>query len=45
MSLTYKYDRLRNWAGADELVFQQDHDAEHPQGNFHAGNCKRGLRM
>ena len=30
----------QNWAGADELVFQEDHDAEHPQGNFHAGNCK-----
>ena len=27
-----------NWGNADQLTFQEDHDQEHPQGNFAAGN-------
>ena len=27
-----------NWAEAPELIFEEDHDATHPQGNFAAGN-------
>jgi hypothetical protein len=27
-----------NWGGSDELIFQEDHDAAHPQGDFPAGN-------
>lgn len=33
-----RHGALLHRGGSDELIFQEDHDATHPQGNFPAGN-------